>query len=160
MADFQFAEVTRILYDAIWSEFCDWGLELAKVRLADASLTDAEREATWWTLVESLDTYLRLLHPVMPFVTEELWGALPHAAGDPELLIVADWPAAGLRDATADAEVAAVAGPRAGDPERARRGRHRGGGLAAGATSPSRPGWPPPSTRSARRSSGSRGRGR
>jgi valyl-tRNA synthetase len=108
MAEFQLAEVTRILYDAIWSEFCDWGLELAKVRLADASVTDPERQATWWTLVEALDVYLRLLHPVMPFVTEELWGALPHAAADPELLIVADWPVAGLRDATADAEVAAV----------------------------------------------------
>jgi valyl-tRNA synthetase len=108
MADFQFAEVTRVLYDAIWSEFCDWGLELAKVRLADASLTDGEREATWWTLVESLDAYLRLLHPVMPFVTEELWGALPHAAGDPELLIVATWPAAGAREPAVEAEVAAV----------------------------------------------------
>ena len=77
-------------------EFCDWGLELAKVRLADdVAAGRATREATWWTLVEVLDTYLRLLHPVMPFVTEALWGALPHAAGDPELLIVARWPAAG-----------------------------------------------------------------
>ena len=63
-------------------------------RLADESLADEDREATWWTLVEALDTYLRLLHPVMPFVTEALWGALPHAADDPELLIVARWPAA------------------------------------------------------------------
>ena len=108
MTDFQFAEVTRALYDGIWSEFCDWGLELAKVRLADDSLDDATREATWWTLVEALDTYLRLLHPVMPFVTEQLWGALPHAADDPELLIVASWPAAGERDATAEAEVGAL----------------------------------------------------
>ena len=51
------------------------------------------REATWWTLVDALDTYLRLLHPVMPFVTEALWGALPHRASDPDLLIVARWPA-------------------------------------------------------------------
>jgi valyl-tRNA synthetase len=99
MAAYAFGEVTRILYDAIWSEFCDWGLELAKVRLADASLPVEEREATWWTLVESLDTYLRLLHPVMPFVTETLWAAIPHRADDPELLIVADWPAMGERDA-------------------------------------------------------------
>ena len=108
MADLQFAEVTRALYDAIWSEYCDWGLELAKVRLADASLADAEREATWWTLVEALDTYLRLLHPVMPFVTEELWGALPHTADDPDLLIVADWPEGGERDSVAEAELDAV----------------------------------------------------
>ena len=66
------------------------------------------REATWWTLVEALDTYLRLLHPVMPFVTEALWAALPHRADDPELLIVARWPAAGERDAEAEAEVGAL----------------------------------------------------
>ncbi|TAK03030.1 MAG: valine--tRNA ligase [Chloroflexota bacterium] len=108
LAELQLAEVTRTLYDAIWSEYCDWGLELAKVRLADSSQPDAEREATWWTLVEALDTYLRLLHPVMPFVTEELWAAIPHAAADPELLIVADWPAAGARDAAAEAEVDAI----------------------------------------------------
>ncbi len=93
MASYAFGEVTRILYDAIWSEYCDWGLELAKIRLGDASLDAATREATWWTLVEVLDTYLRLLHPVMPFVTEALWAALPHRASDPELLIVARWPA-------------------------------------------------------------------
>ena len=83
MADFAFGEVTRLLYDAIWNEFCDWGVELAKVRLADESLRPAEREATWWTLVEVLDTYLRLLHPVMPFVTEALWAALPHRRDGP-----------------------------------------------------------------------------
>ena len=98
MAGYAFGEVTRILYDAIWSEFCDWGLELAKVRLADESLPAEERETTWWTLVDALDAYLRLLHPVMPFVTEALWPAIPHRAADPELLIVARWPAAGERD--------------------------------------------------------------
>jgi valyl-tRNA synthetase len=92
LADYQFGEITRALYDGIWSEFCDWGIELAKVRLSDESLPVAEREATWWTLVDALDTYIRLLHPVMPFVTEAIWTALPHRAGDPELLIVARWP--------------------------------------------------------------------
>ena len=108
IADFNFGEVTRVLYEAIWSEFCDWGLELAKVRLADTTLPDAEREATWWALVEALDTYLRLLHPVMPFITERLWQAIPHRAGDPELLIVARWPAAGARDEAAEANVGAL----------------------------------------------------
>ncbi len=108
VADLQLAEVTRTLYEAIWSEFCDWGLELAKVRLADESLPAPEREATWWTLVEGLDTYLRLLHPVMPFVTEQLWAAVPHAAGDPELLVVAGWPVVGERDGSAEAEVGAM----------------------------------------------------
>ncbi len=108
MAEYGFGEVTRLVYEAVWSEYCDWGLELAKVRLGDASLPDADREATWWALVSALDTYLRLLHPVMPFITERLWGALPHAAADPELLIVARWPKAGDRDMAAEAEVGAL----------------------------------------------------
>jgi valyl-tRNA synthetase len=108
MGDFAFGEVTRALYDSIWSEFCDWGLELAKVRLADERLTADEREATWWTLVEALDTYLRLLHPVMPFITERLWSALPHRGSDPDLLIVARWPAAGARDEATESAVGAV----------------------------------------------------
>ena len=105
MASFQFAEVTRFLYDAIWTEFCDWGIELAKTRLGDETLSTRTREATWWTLVETLDTYLRLLHPVMPFVTEALWGSLPHGPADPGLLIVADWPGAGPVDGAADGAV-------------------------------------------------------
>jgi valyl-tRNA synthetase len=105
MADYAFGEVTRLLYDAIWSEYCDWGLELAKVHLADPDLVPEAREAIWWTLVEVLDTYLRLLHPVMPFVTEALWEHLPHRASDPDLLIVARWPVAGDRDEHAETEV-------------------------------------------------------
>ncbi|MBI2763632.1 MAG: valine--tRNA ligase [Chloroflexi bacterium] len=101
MAEFQFAEVTRSLYEAIWSEFCDWGIELSKVRLSDVDLPGPEREATWWTLVETLDTYLRLLHPVMPFVTEELWGSLPHESDDPSLLMVATWPRSDAGDPAA-----------------------------------------------------------
>ena len=108
MADFAFGEVTRVLYDAIWNEFCDWGVELVKVRLADESLSAETREASWWALVEALDTYLRLLHPVMPFVTEALWEALPHRASDPELLIVARWPAPTGRDERTEAEVGAI----------------------------------------------------
>jgi valyl-tRNA synthetase len=98
LADLNLAELTRLLYDAVWNELCDWGVELAKVRLADRAVPAGEREATWWTLVEALDGYLRLLHPVMPFVTEELWSVLPHAAEDPELLIAARWPVPGPVD--------------------------------------------------------------
>jgi valyl-tRNA synthetase len=108
LADYAFGEVTRLLYEAIWNEFCDWGVELAKVRLADPRLAVEAREATWWTLVEVLDTYLRLLHPVMPFVTEALWASLPHRAMDPALLIVARWPASGARDEAAERDVASL----------------------------------------------------
>ncbi len=103
-----FGEVTRILYEAIWSEYCDWGLEFAKVRLADESLPPTVREATWWTLVDGLDTYLRLLHPVMPFITEAIWGTLPRRLGDPEFLIVADWPDRDQADHAAEAAVGEI----------------------------------------------------
>ena len=120
VAEYGFGEMTRVLYDAIWNEYCDWGLELAKVRLADESLEPAAREATWWTLVEVLDTYLRLLHPVMPFVTEALWAAIPHRATDPE---PADRRALARR---------ARAGPRRGGRGRGRRGAHHGDPQRAG----------------------------
>jgi valyl-tRNA synthetase len=87
---FRFGEATRLLHEAIWSEYCDWYLEIAKVQLGGTD--DARRESTWWVLVWVLDRYLRLLHPVMPFITESIWGRLPHAPDDPELLIVAAWP--------------------------------------------------------------------
>ena len=105
---FDFGEVTRLLYDGIWSELCDWAVELSKVRFSDPGLATAEREATWWALVEALDAYLRLLHPVMPFVTERLWQALPHRADDPSLLIVARWPEPRPRDEAIEAQVGAV----------------------------------------------------
>ena len=108
IAEFQFGAVTRALYEGIWSEFCDWGIELAKVRLADPDATPAERRATWWVLVEAVDRYLRLLHPVMPFVTEAIWAALPHAVDDPDLLIIAAWPAATDADPGVDATVGQV----------------------------------------------------
>ncbi len=110
MDQYAFGDASQILYEAIWNEYCDWAVELAKIRLADESLLASEREATWWTLVEVLDTYLRLLHPIMPFVTEEIWQRLPHLAADPEMLIVADWPsvAADVVNASAETEVAAL----------------------------------------------------
>jgi valyl-tRNA synthetase len=92
MGAYALGEASRLLYEATWNEFCDWGLEFAKVRLVDETLPAADREATWWALVEALDALLRLLHPFLPFLTEAIWSAVPHAAGDPELLIVADWP--------------------------------------------------------------------
>jgi valyl-tRNA synthetase len=108
VGQYAFGDASQILYEAIWNEYCDWAVELAKIRLADESLPAADREATWWTLVDVLDTYLRLLHPLMPFVTETIWERLPHAAGDPEMLVVADWPVAAGAHASAEADVAAI----------------------------------------------------
>jgi valyl-tRNA synthetase len=99
-AQYQFGEVARTLYDAIWSEYCDWYLEMAKPSLS-AEAPAERRVATWRTLSWVLDRYLRLLHPLMPFVTEEIWQRTPRLGGDPDLLIVAPWPEASA-DARAD----------------------------------------------------------
>jgi valyl-tRNA synthetase len=89
---FQLGEATRLLHEALWSDYADWYLELAKVALASDATEPRRRAATWRVLVWVLDRYLRLLHPVMPFVTEAIWQRLPHLPGDPSMLIVADWP--------------------------------------------------------------------
>ena len=69
MADFQFGEAYRQIYEFLWGEFCDWYIEIAKIRLR----SDREVLSLIPVLVHVLETSLRLLHPYMPFVTEELW---------------------------------------------------------------------------------------
>ena len=90
---FEFAKISDVLYHFAWDEVCDWYLELAKVPLA--SVTQAAAETTRQVLGYVLDPLLRLLHPVIPFVTEELWTAL---TGE-ESVVVAAWPAFALADA-------------------------------------------------------------
>ncbi|WP_067477368.1 valine--tRNA ligase [Actinomadura hibisca] len=88
---FEFAKACETLYHFAWDEVCDWYVELAKVQLGDE-----RAEATRRILGEVLDKLLRLLHPVIPFVTEELWTTLTGA----ETVVTAPWPAADedLRD--------------------------------------------------------------
>ena len=113
MDTFQYGEVGRQIYDFFWSEFCDWYLEISKIALYRGDATaKAETRAT---LVKVLDESLRLLHPFIPFVTEETWGYLKAAeeqgsggAGWPEALIVAPWPQAGARDLAAEADMGLV----------------------------------------------------
>ncbi|HEY8170443.1 MAG TPA: valine--tRNA ligase [Candidatus Limnocylindria bacterium] len=90
------------VHEAAWNDYCDWFLELAKVDLRRADATDADRAGTWLAAAEGLALILRLLHPLMPFVTEEIWDALGEVApevtaGEP-LLIRAAWPGAAGRD--------------------------------------------------------------
>jgi valyl-tRNA synthetase len=84
---YRFDEAANHLYHFIWHEYCDWYLELAKPALGDKeSLLAAHTRAT---LVESFDILLRLLHPFMPFITEELWQAMPHSG---ESIMIAPYP--------------------------------------------------------------------
>jgi len=94
MERFRLHEVAEQGYHFFWGDLADWYLEVVKPRLAGEA-GEASREAARATLVEVLDTVLRLLHPVMPFVTTALWDRLPWPQGAPERppeLLVAPWP--------------------------------------------------------------------
>jgi valyl-tRNA synthetase len=102
-----------LAYDHAWSDVCDWYLEMAKVDLRRPDATDGERARTWQATARVLADLLRLLHPIMPFITEAIWSALreaaPEATGNDDLLITAPWPAPAEREDAAEREFAAVA---------------------------------------------------
>lgn len=85
LEDFQFAKATELLYHFTWDELCDWYLELAKVQIAENEQRAATTRAV---LGNTIDVLLRLLHPIMPFLTEALWTTLTGG----ESLVVAPWP--------------------------------------------------------------------
>ncbi len=87
LGDFQINEAGRVLYDFVWSEYCDWYLEMAKVRLKDGDTSPLP------ILAYVLQKSLRLLHPIMPFVTEAIWQHLRgHVEGLEDALIIAAFP--------------------------------------------------------------------
>ncbi|MFH1334856.1 MAG: valine--tRNA ligase [Pseudomonadota bacterium] len=71
--DYRFDLITQALYEFTWHEFCDWYLELSKTVLTSPNTTEEEKNATKVTLLTTLETLLRLLHPLIPFITESLW---------------------------------------------------------------------------------------
>ncbi|MDA0334762.1 MAG: valine--tRNA ligase [bacterium] len=87
---FRFSDVTRALHDFLWRDYCDWYIELVKPRLLSGSAE--ERTHVQGILVHVLEQALRLMHPVMPFVTEEIWQQLPLGPQRPASLMIADWP--------------------------------------------------------------------
>lgn len=85
---FELGEAGRLLYEFIWSEFCDWYIELAKPRLYNKE-NAAERATAQHVICEVLGSAMKLLHPYMPFITEEIWQCLPHQGSS---IMVASWP--------------------------------------------------------------------
>jgi len=105
ITDYKFNEAANAAYDFVWGTFCDWYLELAKpVLTGDDAEAKTETQAT---AAFVLDQILKLLHPFMPFVTEELWAETGKSGpARDNLLIISDWPdLAGLEDAQAQAEL-------------------------------------------------------
>jgi valyl-tRNA synthetase len=94
---YQFGEAGRQIQEFLWNEFCDWYIEMSKVRLYGTDIR--EQNAARQVLVYVLERSLRLLHPFMPFVTETLWQALPHEG---QALIAAPWPTEGWTDDEAE----------------------------------------------------------
>ncbi|MFP4495367.1 MAG: valine--tRNA ligase [Halochromatium sp.] len=113
---YRFDLAAQAIYEFTWSEFCDWYLELSKPVLTRASASDAAKRGTRWTLVQTLETLLRLAHPFMPFISEEIWQKVRPLAGvdrpatrEPcaATIMLAPYPTpeTDLEDAEAEAEI-------------------------------------------------------
>ncbi|WP_280569232.1 valine--tRNA ligase [Chromohalobacter sp. 296-RDG] len=98
MEEFRLDHASQALYDFVWNEYCDWYLELSKPVLWDDNATTAAKRGTRRTLVRVLETIMRLAHPMMPFISEEIWQRVAplagtHAGGD-DSIMAQPWPQA------------------------------------------------------------------
>lgn len=84
---YEFGEVGRALYSFIWDDFCDWYIEMSKIPMNDDD--ESQKQTTRSVLTYVLDNTMRMLHPFMPFVTEQIWQNLPHVG---ETIVQASWP--------------------------------------------------------------------
>jgi len=113
IAVYRFDLVSQAIYDFFWNEYCDWYLELSKPVLWDDNATDAQKNATRYTLLDVLEKSLRMLHPLMPFITEEIWQkAAPLLGIASKTIMLQDYPAqeAGVADPEIDREMEWVKG--------------------------------------------------
>ena len=105
---YRFDRAAQTLYDFVWNEYCDWYLELSKPVLWDETSSNELRQGTLRTLLEVLETILRLMHPLMPFITEEIWqNVAPRLGISGDTIMLAPWPEANheLINGEAEAEM-------------------------------------------------------
>jgi valyl-tRNA synthetase len=111
LGEYRFDLAAQALYEFAWYEYCDWYLELSKPTLQSEQSSDAQKRGTRETLVSVLEAYLRLLHPLMPFITEEIWQAVAPLAGSKgETIMLQSYPSADQfpRDVTAETAIAPI----------------------------------------------------
>ena len=102
---YRFDHAAQTLYDFVWNEYCDWYLELSKPVLWDDPSSNELRQGTLRTLLEVLETILRLMHPLMPFITEEIWqNVAPRLGINGDSIMLAQWPEADHELIYGDAE--------------------------------------------------------
>ncbi len=93
LEEFRFNEVAQSLYRFVWNDLCDWYIELIKPALYDDTAEGAAtRKAAQSTLLFTLESVLRLMHPITPFITEDIWQALPRAEDAPNSIMIAAFP--------------------------------------------------------------------
>ena len=105
---YRFDRAAQTLHDFVWNEYCDWYLELSKPVLWDDTSSNELRQGTLRTLLEVLETILRLMHPLMPFITEEIWqNVAPRLGISGDTIMLAPWPEANheLINGEAEAEM-------------------------------------------------------
>ena len=131
LEQYELGEAARTVYDFIWGDFCDWYIELSKVYLYGNE--EKEKERSKAVLYHVLEGSLRLLHPFMPFISEEIWQHLPRRSKTEKALVVSSWPEpeAGLTDPKARREMELVM-----ETIRAIRNLRSEIGLAAGQKTP------------------------
>ena len=108
VATYRFDLVSQAIYDFFWNEYCDWYLELSKPALWDESATTEQKNATRFTLLDILEQSLRMVHPLMPFITEEIWQkAAPQLGIEGDTVMLQPYPEIdeGSIDANVDKEI-------------------------------------------------------
>jgi len=110
LEEYRIADAAQAAYHFIWGELCDWYIELAKAGFRRAGTDIEARSKIQGTLVTVLDTSMRLLHPFMPFITEEIWQQLPKPSGVPQSIMITLYPVRDVRfhDDASEASMALV----------------------------------------------------